>query len=103
MSADPSTLTLWVPPSSMAGSGETSDTEWASLSVQRLRDSEMPAITFSNQDTGQPKLARYSSVMVGSASSHVQLAVETDHKAPALTGLAWDWDPDYWVWGEGTS
>lgn len=53
-------------------------TELASLSVQRLKDSKMPAIPLNNQDTGQLKLARYSSKMAG-----VQLAVEMDHKTSA--------------------
>lgn len=50
-------LAPWSLPSSMAGSREASDTELASLSVQRPKDSKMPAIASNNQDTGQPKQA----------------------------------------------
>lgn len=62
------------------GSGVPPDTKWASLSVQRQRDSKMPAITFNNWGTGGPKLAWYDSKMVDVRFPHIQWAVETDHK-----------------------
>lgn len=60
------------------------ETEWTSVSVQRQRDSKMPAIIFNNWGTGRPTLAWYNSKMVDIRVLHIQLAVETNRKVPFI-------------------